>query len=110
VAWRLSATGAYVTGCAVSALGTGAVYPVNIIYLHLVRGLPVRFVGLSIIASALAAIGSAPVAGQLLAWLGGRLVVVIALLIQATGTAAMIAAASAPVAMTAMAGYRPLCR
>jgi MFS family permease len=103
VAWRLSASGAFITGCAVSALGTGAVYPVNVIYLHLVRGLPVRFVGLSIIASALAAIGSASVAGQLIAWLGGRLVVVIALLIQATGTAAMITATSAPVAMTAMA-------
>jgi MFS family permease len=102
VAWRLSATSAYITGCAVSALGTGAVYPVNVIYLHLVRGLPVRFVGLSIFVSALAAIGSAPVAGHLLARLGGRTVVVIALLIQATGTAAMITATSAPVAMTAM--------
>ena len=45
MAWRLSASGAFITGCAVSALGTGAVYPVNVIYLHLVRGLPVRFVG-----------------------------------------------------------------
>jgi hypothetical protein len=33
VAWRLSASGAFITGCAVSALGTGAVYPVNVIYL-----------------------------------------------------------------------------
>jgi MFS family permease len=102
VAWRLSATSAYIGGCAVSALGTGAVYPVNVIYLHLVRGLPVRFVALSIFVSAVAAIGSAPVAGHLLARLGGRTVVVIALLIQAAGTAGMIAATSAPVAMTAM--------
>jgi MFS family permease len=102
VAWRLSATGAYIAGCAVSALGTGAVYPVNVIYLHLVRGLPVRFVGLSIIASALAAIGSAPVAGHLVARLGGRTVVVIALLTQAAGAAAMIGATSAPAALAAM--------
>ncbi len=102
MAWRLSATSAYIGGCAVSALGTGAVYPVNVIYLHLVRGLPVRLVGLSIFVSALAAIGSAPVAGHLLARLGGRRVVVIALLIQAAGTAGMIAATSAPVAMIAM--------
>jgi MFS family permease len=103
VACRLSAAGAYLTGCAVSALGTGAVYPVTVIYLHLVRGLPVRIVGLSIFVSALAAITSAPVAGQLLARLGGRTVVVGALSVQAAGTAAMIAATSAPVAMTAMA-------
>lgn len=102
MAWRLSATSAYIAGCAVSALGTGAVYPVNVIYLHLVRGLPVRFVGLSIALSALAAIASAPVAGRLTARLGGRAVVVIALLIQAAGTAAMAAAASVPVAVTAM--------
>ena len=103
MAWRLSATGAYIAGCAVSAVGTGAVYPVNVIYLHLVRGLPTRFVGLSIFVSALAAIGSAPVAGHLVALLGGRTVVVLALLIQATGAAAMIAATSAPLAMAAMA-------
>ncbi len=102
MAWRLSAASAFTAGCAVSALGTGAVYPVNVIYLHLVRGLPVRFVGLSIFVSALAAIGSAPVAGHFLARLGGRTVVVGALLIQATGTAAMITATSVPVAMTAM--------
>ena len=102
MAWRLSAASAYIGGCAVSALGTGAVYPVNVIYLHLVRGLPVRLVGLCIFVSAVAAIGSAPVAGHLLARLGGRKVVVIALLIQAAGTAGMIAATSAPVAMTAM--------
>jgi MFS family permease len=102
VAWRLSAASAFTAGCAVSALGTGAVYPVNVIYLHLVRGLLVRFVGLSIFVSALAAIGSAPVAGHFLARLGGRTVVVAALLIQATGTAAMITATSVPVAMTAM--------
>jgi MFS family permease len=103
MAWRLSATRTYITGCAVSALGTGAVYPVNVIYLHLVRGLPVPLVGLSIFSSAVAAIGSAPVAGHLLARLGGRTVVVAALLIQATGTAAMIGATSAPVAIAAMA-------
>lgn len=102
MAWRLSAPSAYVTGCAVSALGTGAVYPVNVIYLHLVRGLPVRFVGLSIFLSALAAIASAPVAGQMLARLGGRNVVVIALLIQATGAAAMTVATTPAVAAAAM--------
>jgi MFS family permease len=102
VAWRLNATSAYIGGCAVSALGTGAVYPVNVIYLHLVRGLPVRFVALSIFVSAVAAIGSAPVAGHLVARLGARPVVVIALLIQAAGTAGMIAATSAPVAMIAL--------
>jgi MFS family permease len=102
VAWRLSATSAYITGCAVSALGTGAVYPVNVIYLHLVRGLPVRFVGLSVFMSALAAIASAPAAGQLMARLGGRNVVVIALLVQAAGAAAMTAATTAAVAVAAM--------
>lgn len=103
MAWRLSAPSAYITGCAVSALGTGAVYPVNVIYLHLVRGLPVRLVGLSIFLSALAAIASAPAAGQLLARLGGRNVVVIALLIQAGGAAAMTVATTAVMAATALA-------
>ena len=102
MAWRLNATSAYIGGCAVSALGTGAVYPVNVIYLHLVRGLPVRLVALSIFVSAVAAIASAPVAGHLVARLGARPVVVIALLIQAAGTAGMIAATSAPVAMIAL--------
>lgn len=102
MAWRLSATSAYITGCAVSAVGTGAVYPVNVIYLHLVRGLPVRFVGLSVFMSALAAIASAPAAGQLTARLGGRNVVVTALLIQAAGAAAMTAATTAAVAVAAM--------
>ena len=66
------------------------------------RGLPVGFVGLSIFLSALAAIASAPVAGQLLARLGGRNVVVISLLIQAAGAAAMTVATSVPVAAAAM--------
>ena len=103
MAWRLSATGAYIAG--VRGLGHrhGGGLPDHVIYLHLVRGLPARFVGLRIFVSALAAIGSAPVAGHLVALLGGRAVVVLALLIQATGAAAMIAATSAPLAMAAMA-------
>lgn len=99
----MSTTGVFVAGCAVSALGTGAVYPVNIIYLHLVRGLPVGLVGLSVTASALAALLSAAVAGNLAESCGGRTVTVIALLVQACGAVAMVEVRSTPAAMAAMA-------
>ena len=79
MAWRLSAAGAYLAGCAVSALGTGDGLPGQR-HLPAPRARPAaRFVGLSIVASALAAIGSAPVAGHVKARLGGRTVVVFAL-------------------------------
>ena len=104
MACHVNTTGVFVAGCAVSALGTGAVYPVNIIYLHLVRDLPVGLAGLSVTVSALAALLSAPVAGNLVERYGGRTVTVIALLIQASGAAAMAEVRSAPAAMVAMAG------
>jgi MFS family permease len=103
MARRVSTTGIFAAGCAVSALGTGAVYPVNVIYLHLVRGLPIGLVGLSITVTAVAALLSAPVAGNLAERFGGRTVTVIALVLQACGAVAMIEVRSAPAAVAAMA-------
>lgn len=72
------ATRLLITGSTVSALGTGLILPLTLIYLHQVRGIQLPVVGLLLTMSAVAGLITGPVAGILLDRFGPRVVMVAA--------------------------------
>lgn len=91
-----------ISGDAVSALGTGLVLPLTLIYLHQVRGIPLATVGLLLAASGAISLVAVPVAGIALDRLGGRTVLMVVLAGQAAGEGALALAHSVGTALPAI--------
>ncbi len=91
-----------IIGDAVSALGTGLVLPLTLIYLHQVRGIPLATVGLLLAASGAISLVAVPLAGIALDRLGARTVLMIVLAGQAAGEGSIAAAHSVATALPAV--------
>ena len=91
-----------ISGDAVSALGTGLVLPLTLIYLHQVRGIPLTMVGLLLAASGAISLLTVPLAGIALDWLGARPVLIFVLAGQAAGEGSLAIAHSAGTALPAV--------
>jgi MFS family permease len=74
-------------GLAVSALGNGLVLPFLVVYLHQVRGIPIAVAGLVVAWEAVVAFALGPVAGTVIDRVGPRIVLTVAPLVMAAGTA-----------------------
>ena len=91
-----------IAGDAVSALGTGLVLPLTLIYLHQVRGIPLATVGLLLAVSGAISLVTVPLAGVALDRLGAGTVLVIVLAGQAAGEGSLAIAHSAGTALPAV--------
>ena len=98
------ATWLLIAGDAVSALGTGLVLPLTLIYLHQARGIPLPVVGLLLAASGAAGLVAVPLAGVALDRFGARRVLMVVLAGQSLGEAGLAWAHSVPSAVPAMLG------
>ena len=96
------ATWLLIAGDAVSALGTGLVLPLTLIYLHQARGIPLPVVGLLLAASGAVGLVAVPLAGVALDRFGARRVLIIVLAVQSLGEAGLAWAHSVPSAVPAM--------
>lgn len=90
-------------GDAVSALGTGMTLPFMLVYLHQVRGIDIATAGLALSTIAVVSFIGNPAGGWLSDRLGPRTALTIALVLSATGVAALGWAAGVPVAFLAAA-------
>ncbi len=100
---RLSrATWLLVAGAAASALGTGLVLPMTLIYLHQVRGIPLAEVGILLAASGAMALIAVPLTGVALDRFGARAVLRVVLSCQALGEGGLALAHNAPTAVPAL--------
>src|SRR5215470_18184570 len=87
---RLAAgTRLLIAGDAVSALGTGLVLPLTLIYLHQVRGIALPEVGLLLTASGAVGLVAVPLAGVALDRFGARSVLIVVLAGQALAEAGL---------------------
>ncbi len=96
------ATWLLIAGDAVSALGTGLVLPLTLIYLHHARGIPLPVVGLLLAASGAVGLVAVPLAGVALDRFGGRRVLMVVLGVQSVGEGGLAWAHSVPSAVPAM--------
>jgi MFS family permease len=87
-----------IAGDAVSALGTGLVLPLTLIYLHQVRGIPLPVVGALLTLSGTVGLVSVPLTGVLLDRLGARPVLAAVLAGQGLAEAGLAWAHSVPTA------------
>lgn len=78
-----------IAGNSVSALGTGLILPLTLIYLHQVRGIQLPLTGLLLTMSAVVGLVAVPVAGILLDRLGARAVLAAVVAGQAIGEGAL---------------------
>ena len=100
---RLSrATWMLIAGEAVSALGTGLVLPLTLIYLHQVRGIALPVVGALMATTGVVGLVSVPLAGIALDRLGARTVLLAVLCGQAVAEAGLAWAHSASSALPVM--------
>jgi MFS family permease len=100
---RLSrATWMLIAGEAVSALGTGLVLPLTLIYLHQVRGIALPVVGALLATTAVVGLVSVPLAGIALDRFGARTVLLAVLCGQAVAEAGLAWAHSASSALPVM--------
>jgi MFS family permease len=100
---RLSrATRLMIAGNAVSALGTGLVLPLTLIYLHQVHGISLPVVGALLTMSAAVGLIAVPLAGVLLDRAGARLVLIAVLAGQALAEGALAWAHNVPTAAVAL--------
>lgn len=95
------ATWLLIAGDAVSALGTGLVLPLTLIYLHQVRGIALPEVGLLLTGSGVVGLVAVPLAGVALDRFGARTVLTVVLAGQALGEAGLAWAHSVPSAVPA---------
>ena len=93
------ATWLLIAGDAVSALGTGLVLPLTLIYLHQVRGIPLPEVGFLLAASGAVGLVAVPLAGVALDRFGARTVLIVVLAGQALGEAGLAWAHSVTTAL-----------
>src|SRR5260221_10637209 len=93
------ATWLLLAGEAVSALGTGLVLPLTLIYLHQVRGIPLPEVGFLLAASGAVGLVVVPLAGVALDRFGARTVLIVVLAGQALGEAGLAWAHSVTTAL-----------
>jgi MFS family permease len=96
------ATWLLVAGDATSALGTGLVLPMTLIYLHQVRGIGLAEVGILLAASGAMALVAVPLTGIALDRFGARAVLRVVLAGQALGAASLAWAHSALTAVPAL--------
>jgi len=83
------ATWVFIAGNAVSALGTGLVLPLTLIYLHQVRGIALAEVGLLLAVSGAVGLVAVPLAGVALDRFGARSVLIVVLAGQALAEAGL---------------------
>jgi len=98
-----SATWLLIAGEAVSALGTGLVLPLTLIYLHQVRGIALPVVGALMASTGAVGLVAVPLAGIALDRLGARTVLLAVLCGQALAEAGLAAHSVA----TALPNVRP---
>ncbi len=91
-----------IAGDTVSALGTGLVLPLTLIYLHQVRGIPLPVVGALLSMSAAVGLAAVPLTGFLLDRLGARPVLIMVLAGQALAEAGLAWAHSTASAVPAL--------
>ena len=96
------ATWLLIAGDGVSALGTGLVLPLTLIYLHQARGIPLPVVGLLLAGSGAVGLVAVPLAGVALDRFGARRVLIVVLAGQSLGEAGLAWAHSVPSAIPAM--------
>jgi len=94
-----AATWLLMAGDAVSALGTGLVLPLTLIYLHQVRGIALPVVGLLLTSTGLVGLIAVPLTGVALDRFGARRVLTIVLAGQALAEAGLAWAHSVPTAV-----------
>ena len=94
-----TATWLLMAGDAVSALGTGLVLPLTLIYLHQVRGIALPVVGLLLTSTGLVGLIAVPLTGVALDRFGARRVLTIVLAGQALAEAGLAWAHSVPTAV-----------
>jgi MFS family permease len=75
-------------GDAVSAIGSGLTLPFLLIYLHVVRGLPLTVAGMAVATIAFASLVGNPIGGSLSDRMGSRNTLILGLVLTAAGTAA----------------------
>lgn len=97
------ATWLLIAGDGVSALGTGLVLPLTLIYLHQIRGISLPVVGALLTGSGMVGLISVPLTGTLLDRLGPRPVLVAVLGCQALADAGLAWAHDLPTAAAALA-------
>lgn len=78
-----------IVSSAVSAVGTGLVLPLTLIYLHRVRGIPLGTTGLLLAIPGVVGLVAVPVAGTLMDRIGARRVLAMALALQAAAQLAL---------------------
>lgn len=91
-------------GNAFSALGSGLTMPFLYVYLAQVRGFPGQIVGLTIAWMGLLSFVAAPLGGTLIDRFGPRIVVVLGLLLEAAGVAALAFVETVPQAWVVASG------
>lgn len=91
-----------IAGNTVSALGTGLVLPLNLIYLHQVRGIPLPVVGVLLTMSGAIGLVTVPLSGVLFDRVGARRVLTVLLAGQALAEAGLAWAHSAATAIPAL--------
>ena len=96
------ATWLLIAGDAVSALGTGLVLPLTLIYLHQARGIPLPVVGLLLAGSGAVGLVAVPLAGVALDRFGARRVLIVVLVVQSLGEGGLAWAHSVPSTIPAM--------
>ena len=105
------ATWVLIAGATVSALGTGLVLPLTLIYLHQVRGIALPEVGFLLTASGAVGLVAVPLAGVALDRYGARTVLIVVLAGQALAEAGLAwshnAATALPVALVLGASLGP---
>ena len=88
-------------GYTLEKLGTGLTYPFLVVYLHSVRGLSLGLAGLLLAAASAAGAAAVPFSGWLADRVGGRLTVILALVISAAGAVVLAMASGGAAALGA---------
>jgi len=89
-------------GLALSSLGTGLTLPFTLILLHEVRGIALQTTGLLLAVPAVVGLAAVPVSGALVDRVGPRLVLRVALLLQAIAQALLAVAGTSLTVLPAM--------